>query len=130
MPRMRCRVVCARGVTMESGASISAFKSVDLPTFGRPTMATLPQRVTPLVDMRKIPALAKKALPFKERVGWGWFQDSIFNTIPAFPLKGKVKSRIQPDRGPMLGQASLEQINAFTAASAAACSAARRLPPL
>src|SRR5690348_6460438 len=50
MPRMRWRVVCARGVTMESGASISAFSSVDLPTFGRPTIATLPQRNESLTE--------------------------------------------------------------------------------
>src|SRR5690348_12108162 len=50
MPRMRWRVVCARGVTMESGASISAFSSVDLPTFGRPTIATLPQRNELLIE--------------------------------------------------------------------------------
>src|SRR3954469_23520531 len=44
MPRMRWRVVCGFGVTMLSGAPISAFNSVDLPTFGRPIKATWPKR--------------------------------------------------------------------------------------
>src|SRR5205823_6506430 len=39
MPRMRLRVVCGLGVTMATLAPTSAFSSVDLPTFGRPTIA-------------------------------------------------------------------------------------------
>src|SRR5690606_21026744 len=41
---MRCRVVCALRDTMESLAPIRALDKVDFPTFGRPTMATKPQR--------------------------------------------------------------------------------------
>src|SRR6266566_392298 len=44
MPRMRLRVVCGLGVTMATLAPTSAFRSVDLPTFGRPTMAAYPAR--------------------------------------------------------------------------------------
>src|SRR5881409_3683302 len=44
MPRMRLRVVCGLGVTMATLAPTSAFSSVDLPTFGRPTMAAYPAR--------------------------------------------------------------------------------------
>jgi len=43
-PRMRWRVVCGRGVTMLSLCPTSALRSVDLPTFGRPTSAAYPQR--------------------------------------------------------------------------------------
>src|SRR5882724_6558690 len=44
MPRMRLRVVCGLGVTMATLAPTRAFRSVDLPTFGRPTMAAYPAR--------------------------------------------------------------------------------------
>src|SRR3989441_7661322 len=44
MPRMRLRVVCGLGVTMATLAPTRAFSSVDLPTFGRPTMAAYPAR--------------------------------------------------------------------------------------
>src|SRR6266516_1831167 len=44
MPRMRLRVVCGLGVTMATLAPTSALSSVDLPTFGRPTMAAYPAR--------------------------------------------------------------------------------------
>ena len=44
MPRMRCRVVCGFGLTMLILRPSSAFSSVDLPTFGRPTIAANPQR--------------------------------------------------------------------------------------
>src|SRR5580704_5406452 len=43
-PSTRCRVVWGRGVTMLSFWPISAFNSVDLPTFGRPTRAAKPHR--------------------------------------------------------------------------------------
>ena len=39
MPRMRCRVVCGLGLTMLILRPSNAFSSVDLPTFGRPTIA-------------------------------------------------------------------------------------------
>src|SRR4051812_44252124 len=41
---MRWRVVCALREVMLIFCPTSAFSSVDLPTFGRPTMATSPQR--------------------------------------------------------------------------------------
>jgi hypothetical protein len=44
MPTMRCRVVCALREVMLIFWPTSAFISVDLPTLGRPTMATVPQR--------------------------------------------------------------------------------------
>src|SRR5690606_936130 len=47
IPRMRCRVVCGRGVTMLTFVPTSALISVDLPTFGRPTTATKPARNAP-----------------------------------------------------------------------------------
>src|SRR5881394_814562 len=43
-PSTRCRVVCGLSVTMLIFSPISAFSSVDLPTFGRPMIATKPQR--------------------------------------------------------------------------------------
>src|SRR5690554_3363361 len=43
-PLIRCRVVCALRDTMDSLAPIRALARVDLPTLGRPTMATNPQR--------------------------------------------------------------------------------------
>jgi hypothetical protein len=45
MPVTLSRVVCARGVTMLSFSPTSALRSVDFPTFGRPTRATCPDRV-------------------------------------------------------------------------------------
>ncbi len=39
---MRLRVVCATGDTMATLCPTSAFSNVDLPAFGRPTMATNP----------------------------------------------------------------------------------------
>ena len=39
---MRCRVVCALGVTMDSCCPRTAFSSVLLPALGRPMMATKP----------------------------------------------------------------------------------------
>src|SRR5688572_5040210 len=46
-PSTRCRVVCGLSVTMLSFSPTSVFSSVDLPTFGLPTMATNPQRPSP-----------------------------------------------------------------------------------
>src|SRR6266849_2123661 len=43
-PRIRVRVVCGLGLTIASLAPTRAFSNVDLPTFGRPTKATKPQR--------------------------------------------------------------------------------------
>ena len=43
-PSTRWRVVCGLSVTMLSFSPTRAFKRVDLPTFGRPTIATKPQR--------------------------------------------------------------------------------------
>src|SRR5690606_19681089 len=43
-PLIRWRVVCALRETMDSLAPIRAFAKVDLPTLGRPTIATYPQR--------------------------------------------------------------------------------------
>ena len=44
MPVMRCRVVCALREVMLIFCPTRAFSSVLLPTLGRPTMATSPQR--------------------------------------------------------------------------------------
>src|SRR6202000_2950692 len=44
MPVMRWRVVCALRDVILTFWPTSAFMSVDLPTFGRPTIATMPQR--------------------------------------------------------------------------------------
>src|SRR6266542_3710878 len=41
-PRMRVRVVCGRGDTIAIFSRRTRLRSVDLPTFGRPTMATNP----------------------------------------------------------------------------------------
>ncbi len=48
MPRMRRRVVCTFGVTIETLVPTSRFKSVDFPTFGAPKIATKPQRAAAL----------------------------------------------------------------------------------
>lgn len=42
IPRIRCRVVCAFEVTIESFSPTSLFISVDFPTFGLPTIFTNP----------------------------------------------------------------------------------------
>ena len=44
MPSSRLRVVCGLAVTIASFSPTSAFSSVDLPTFGRPSSATTPAR--------------------------------------------------------------------------------------
>ncbi len=44
MPSTRCRVVCGFFEVMLIRAPTSALSSVDLPTLGRPTIATWPQR--------------------------------------------------------------------------------------
>src|SRR2546425_11236553 len=44
MPWMRLRVVCGRGETIATLRPTSWFTSVDLPTFGRPRIATKPER--------------------------------------------------------------------------------------
>ena len=44
MPTTRVRVVCGFGVTIATFVPTSVFSNVDLPTFGRPTMATVPAR--------------------------------------------------------------------------------------
>src|SRR5439155_8454327 len=44
MPSTRCRVVCGLFDVMLMRAPMSALSSVDLPTLGRPTMATQPLR--------------------------------------------------------------------------------------
>src|SRR5262249_45056373 len=45
MPTTRVRVVCGFGVTMATFVPTRAFRSVDFPTLGRPTMATVPARL-------------------------------------------------------------------------------------
>ncbi len=62
-PSTRCRVVCGFGVTMLSLRPASAFRSVDLPTFGRPASTTVPQRwvcsgLTPGILARDPPGFA------------------------------------------------------------------------
>ena len=44
MPSNRVRVVCGFGLTIASLLPTRAFNSVDLPTLGRPTRTTKPQR--------------------------------------------------------------------------------------
>src|SRR5262245_55378168 len=44
IPTTRVRVVCGFGVTMATFVPTRAFSSVDFPTLGRPTMATVPAR--------------------------------------------------------------------------------------
>ena len=57
MPRIRIRVVCTLWVTIETLAPTIRFKSVDLPAFGSPISATMPQRV-PLTIRRLLPRVA------------------------------------------------------------------------
>ena len=49
MPSKRVRVVCGLGLTIANLLPTKAFNKVDLPTFGRPTSATKPQRNCDLV---------------------------------------------------------------------------------
>src|SRR3954452_7785868 len=49
MPTIRLRVVCGRGLTMASFSPTIRLSSVDLPTLGRPKMATVPATVLPAV---------------------------------------------------------------------------------
>src|SRR5690606_32822480 len=51
MPRTGLRVVCTLGVTIDTLAPTSSFRSVDLPTFGAPTSATKPHRVSVAVSL-------------------------------------------------------------------------------
>lgn len=44
MPSRRVRVVCGLGVTMATFTPTTVLSKVDLPTLGRPTKATNPQR--------------------------------------------------------------------------------------
>ena len=44
-PAIRLRVVCGLGVTMASFSPTMRFSSVDLPTLGRPKIATVPATV-------------------------------------------------------------------------------------
>src|SRR5438874_11457035 len=48
MPTMRLRVVCGFAETIETLWPRMRFSSVDFPAFGRPTMATMPKRRSPL----------------------------------------------------------------------------------
>ena len=45
-PRIRVRVVCGLSETIDTLRPTIAFSIVDLPTFGRPTIATKPERKT------------------------------------------------------------------------------------
>src|ERR1043166_6269557 len=45
IPRMRLRVVCGTGVTIETFSPTSALTNVLLPAFGRPTTATNPDLI-------------------------------------------------------------------------------------
>jgi hypothetical protein len=44
IPRIRVRVVWGRGVSIATCSPRTRLSSVDLPTFGRPTIATNPAR--------------------------------------------------------------------------------------
>ena len=64
-PSTRWRVVCGLSVTMLSFSPTSAFSSVDLPTFGRPTIATKPQRPVGCLSAahRSAPRASPRRLP-------------------------------------------------------------------
>ena len=63
MPVMRWRVVCAFLETMLIFSPIRALSRVDLPTLGRPTMATYP-------DFRSLPMLSPPP-SVRQHDGWG-----------------------------------------------------------
>ena len=55
---MRLRVVCGLGVTMASFSPTMRLSSVDLPTLGRPRIATVPATVASPAGSCIAPALA------------------------------------------------------------------------
>src|SRR5215472_2798395 len=75
IPRIRLRVVCAADVTIETFEPTSAFNSVLLPAFGRPTIATKPDlkwdsSITDVLKVRQAAHLtcgSKLAFPFQVR---------------------------------------------------------------
>jgi len=62
MPVMRFRVVCGLSATMEILSPIIALKKVDLPTFGRPSMAMKPDLNTTVLQsmIYEIPGILKE----------------------------------------------------------------------
>src|SRR5262249_61216211 len=64
MPRMRLRVVCTLGVTIETFEPTSALIIVDFPTFGAPISAAKPQRraacPASAITTRRLDALARQ----------------------------------------------------------------------
>ena len=63
MPRIVCRVVCGRFDVIATLVPTSAFVSVDLPVFGRPTKQTKPERNSaPAVTARRLRRVAIPAL--------------------------------------------------------------------
>ena len=70
MPRIARRVVCGLSLVIATFSPTSAFVSVDLPTFGRPTNVTKPERPRPLrsrsgsVDDSAFVVLRSRSSPF------------------------------------------------------------------
>ena len=56
MPRIARRVVCGLSLVMATFSPTSAFVSVDLPTFGRPTNVTKPERPSTCSERRSDPS--------------------------------------------------------------------------
>src|SRR5690606_34026131 len=101
-PSIRWRVVCGLSVTMLIFSPTSAFISVDLPTFGRPTIATKPERLLSGVGTGQhrqhrgrrllLRAPAARAATVGLQISFRHFADDSENTLVLQP----------PDRGDLV----------------------------
>src|SRR3989344_7635662 len=86
MPVMRWRVVCALREVIDTFCPAGAFISVDLPTFGRPTMAISPQRCSDA---------GTACAPSPERAvdNWAsiWSSEGLGSSVGLFGMAGSVR---------------------------------------
>ncbi len=81
---MRLRVVCGLGVTMASFSPTIRLSSVDLPTLGRPRMATVPARVPAALPSVELWATSSPGAVFLDMGGFYITQMSCYPETCAF----------------------------------------------
>src|SRR5271154_4013184 len=91
-PRMRCRVVFGREEGIATLVPTMAFTRVDLPTLGRPTTATKPERTSSALVVRHVACGGAPALFFGLGRGAGRLNPDAADAAPAYVQRGQAEA--------------------------------------
>src|SRR5579884_4321663 len=98
MPVIRLRVVCGLGVTIASFSPTSWLSSVDLPTFGRPTMAQKPARLCRIASLVyhgvRSAAMTAVATSFSKSLFFGLLPEEMVFPYPQPPTSERENLRL------------------------------------